>query len=62
MLSTVRIDAGHVGIKKRFGAVSPEALEEGLNWITPFIDSVYHMHRALFADMGCRNKSNLKVL
>lgn len=43
MLSTVRIDAGHVGIKKRFGAVSPEALEEGLNWITPFIDSVYHM-------------------
>merc|ERR1712173_286965 len=43
MLSTTRVDAGHVGIKKRFGAVADEALAEGLNIIAPFIDSVYHM-------------------
>jgi len=43
MLSTVRVDAGHVGIKKRFGAVSDKALDEGLSFIMPFVDSVYHM-------------------
>lgn len=43
MLCTVRVDAGHVGIKKRFGAVADEALEEGLSFIMPFVDSVYHM-------------------
>lgn len=43
LLCTVRVDAGHVGIKKRFGAVADEALEEGLSFIMPFVDSVYHM-------------------
>jgi len=43
MLSTTRVDAGHVGIKKRFGAVAEDALPEGLNIVAPFIDSVYHM-------------------
>jgi len=38
--SATTIDAGHVGVVKRFGAVSDEPLEEGLHFVTPFVNTV----------------------
>jgi len=40
-LSAVTVEAGHVGVVKRFGAVQEPALEPGFHFITPFITSVY---------------------
>ena len=34
------ISAGHVGVVKRFGAVQNKQLEEGLNFVTPFVNTV----------------------
>ncbi len=36
----VVVDAGHVGVVKRLGAVQPNALPEGLHFKRPFTDSV----------------------
>jgi regulator of protease activity HflC (stomatin/prohibitin superfamily) len=36
----VIVDAGHVGVVKRLGAVQPEALAEGFHFKRPFIDEV----------------------
>lgn len=33
----VVVDAGHVGVVKLFGKVSPEALEEGMHFVNPFV-------------------------
>lgn len=41
--SYTTIDAGHVGVVKRFGAVDETSLNEGLHWMTPFIVSVAQM-------------------
>lgn len=38
--SVVTIDAGHVGVVKRLGAVQDQYLTEGLHFKVPFIDSV----------------------
>ena len=38
--SAKTVDAGHVGVVKRFGAVKEDALPEGLNWVTPWITTV----------------------
>ena len=38
--SCVVIDAGHVGVVKRLGAVQPEYLPEGFHLKTPFIEAV----------------------
>lgn len=38
--SVVTIDAGHIGIVKRFGAVQDQYLTEGLHFKVPFIDTV----------------------
>ena len=38
--SVVTIDAGHVGVVKRLGAVQDEYLPEGLHMKVPFIDTV----------------------
>ena len=38
--SFTSIDAGHVGVVKRFGAVKEEYLKPGMNTKTPFVDSV----------------------
>lgn len=39
----VIVDAGHVGVVKRFGAVQPNSLQEGLHFKQPFIDQVEQM-------------------
>jgi len=39
-LSATTVDAGQVGVVKAFGAVKDKYLEEGLHWVTPFVDSV----------------------
>lgn len=39
----VIVEAGKVGIVKSFGAVQMTELPEGLHFITPFVDEVYHM-------------------
>jgi len=36
----VVVEAGHVGVVKRFGAVQPEPLAEGLHFKRPFVDEV----------------------
>lgn len=36
----VIVEAGHVGVVKRLGAVQPEALDEGLHFKRPFMDTV----------------------
>ena len=34
------IDAGTVGVVKRFGRVTGRVLDPGLNWVAPFVDNV----------------------
>lgn len=34
------IDAGHIGVKKLFGEVQSDILNEGLNFVNPFIDVI----------------------
>lgn len=46
-MSAVTVEAGHVGVVKRFGAVQEPALNPGFNFITPFITSVYE-YRLVF--------------
>jgi prohibitin 2 len=37
---TVVVDAGHVGVVRRLGAVQPDPLSEGFHWKMPFVDQV----------------------
>ena len=37
------VDAGHVGVIKRLGAVKPEALPEGFHFKVPFMDTIEEM-------------------
>jgi len=39
----VIVDAGHVGVVKRLGAVQADYLEEGFHLKTPFIDKITHI-------------------
>jgi regulator of protease activity HflC (stomatin/prohibitin superfamily) len=39
--STVIVDAGHVGVLTRFGAVTGRTLEQGLNYKIPFAEGVW---------------------
>ncbi len=40
LISYTTIDAGHIGIVKRFGAVTGETFGPGLHWKIPFLESV----------------------
>lgn len=40
-LSCVTVEAGHVGVVKRFGAVIEPALQPGFHLVTPFVTSVH---------------------
>ncbi|MCG2769883.1 MAG: hypothetical protein L6435_16125, partial [Anaerolineae bacterium] len=35
-----QIDAGTVGVVKRFGRVTGRVLDPGLNWVMPYVDTV----------------------
>jgi prohibitin 2 len=37
---TAVVDAGHVGVVRRLGAVQPQPLSEGFHWKMPFVDQV----------------------
>lgn len=39
-LGLVQIDAGHIGVVRRLGAVTGEVMQPGLQWMPPFISSV----------------------
>ena len=46
----VIVDAGHVGIVKRLGAVNEVALKEGFHLKLPFVDTVIEMNVRLVRD------------
>lgn len=46
---TVVVEAGHVGVVRRLGAVQPAALSEGFHWKMPFMDQVEQLDIRLTA-------------
>ncbi len=43
-LSCTTVDSGNVGVVKRFGAVQPYHLTEGIHFVRPYTDSVFEMN------------------
>ena len=63
--SAATVESGHVGIIKTFGAVKLDTpLNEGLNWVTPFIDSVYQMDTKMRAkhDRSMASSADLQIV
>lgn len=51
-LSFCAVNAGHVGVVKRLGAVQEEFMAEGLNFKTPFVDFVEEIDTRVQSEEG----------